>query len=275
VIAARCDANGNLSDSGTYLKIKAKRSYSTLTSGGKKYNFCTLRYRIRATGGSWSAWTTLIAENASSDEISTGALLGGALSPASSYVVQIGVIDTLGETSYTTANIPTDKVYMHKAGSLGSLGIGKYAEEENTIDIAQDKKTIFRGEVQFLNEAWMSRALGTGVAESTTPSGRWGGSGVYYRVCAGGKHVYVAFNISFTTSSSTVRAESETIPCPPTYDVYALCPVGFSDGSRGVATVSVSPRGRVNIYAVHKLPGGTLSTGDTVKWIDGYIDYWT
>jgi hypothetical protein len=96
-------------------------------------------------------------------------------------------------------------------------------------------------------------------------------------VCAGGKHIYVAFNVSFTTKTSTVRADSETIPSAyrPSYDVYALCPVGFSDGSRGIATVSVSPSGRVNIYAVHKLPGAVLSSGETVSWIDGYIDYWT
>jgi hypothetical protein len=186
----------------------------------------------------------------------------------------VQAVDDIGEAATTTISIPTDKVYMHEAASMNSLGIGKYAEEENTVDIAEDVTAIFRGEVLFKSEAWISRALGTNVTESTVNSGRWGGTGVYYRVCAGGKHIYVAFNVSFITSTSTVRAESETIPFPPNYDVYALCPVGFSDGSRGIATVSVSPRGRVNIYAVHKLPGATLSTGDTVNWIDGYIAFW-
>jgi hypothetical protein len=191
------------------------------------------------------------------------------------YVVQVQVIDDIGEKTTTTIFVPTERVYMHKAGSMNSVGIGKYAEDENTVDIAEEMTTIFRGEVQFKSEAWVELPLGTNVTDSTVNSGRWGGTGVFYRVCAGGKHIYVAFNVSFTTSSSTVRAESYTIPYPPTYDVYALCPVGFSDGSRGIATVSISPKGRVNIYAVHKLPGATLSTGETVKWIDGYIDYWT
>ena len=274
IICARCDASGNLSESGTYLKIKAKRSYDKVVSGSQK-NFCSIRYRYKPEGGSYTSWTTILADNAASDEVTTGALLGGALSLTSSYVVQVGVIDTIGETESTTIPIPTEKVYLHKAGSIRSFGIGKYAEEENTVDIAQDITAIFRGDVQFKGESWISRALGTAVTASTVNSGRWGGTGVYYRVCAGGKHIYVAFNISFKTSTSTVRAESETIPLPPNYDVYALCPVGFSDGSRGIATVSVSPKGRVNIYAVHKLPGATLSNGDTVQWIDGYIDYWT
>jgi hypothetical protein len=274
IVCARCDANGGLSDSGTYLKIKAKRSYSNVVSDGVQKNLCSIRYRYKVEGGSYSSWATILDTTASSDEISTGALLSGALELTNSYKVQVGVEDTIGESSYTTINVPTDKVYWHKAGSIGSFGFGKYAEDDNTLDIAEDKTVIFRGDVKFAGEAWLELPLGTGVAESETPSGRRGGTGVYYRVLAGGKRVCVAFNVSFTTSSSTVRAESHTIPYPPSYDVYALCPVGFSDGSRGIATVSVSPKGRVNIYAVHKLPGASLSTGETVAWIDGYIDYW-
>lgn len=274
IICARCDANGNLNETGTYLKIKVKRSYSLCKSDGVQKNFCSIRYRYKVDGGSWSSWITILADNATSDEVTTGALLG-TLETTKSYSVMVGVIDTIGEDDYTTIPIPTDKVYMHRAGSMNAFALGKYAEEENSFDVAQDITAIFRGDVRFMGEAWISRAIGTNVSVSPVNSGRWGGSGVYYRVCAGGKHVYVAFNVSFTTSSSTVRAESETIPFAPSYDVYALCPVGFSDGSRGIATVSVSPRGRVNIYAVHKLPGATLSTGDTVEWVDGYIDYWT
>ena len=277
VIAARCNSEGALDSNGTYLKIAAKRSYSKVVSGGAQKNYCKIQYRYKVEGGSYSSWTEILSRTATSDEIITGALLGGALSTTSTYVVQVRAIDDIGDTGSTTIFVSTEKVYMHRAGSLNSLAIGKYAEEENVVDVAEDITAIFRGSVEFKSEAWISRALGTGVAASTVNSGRWGGSGVYYRVCAGGKHIYVAFNVSFTTKTSTVRADSETIPAAyrPSYDVYALCPVGFSDGSRGIATVSVSPSGRVNIYAVHKLPGATLSSGETVNWIDGYIDFWT
>lgn len=280
VIAARCDASGNLSDNGTYLKIKAKRDYSKVVYSGVQKNFCAIQYRYRSDGGSFSEWTTILANSASSDEVDTGALLGS-LDVASSYFVQVRVIDNVGEATSTSITISTEKVYWHRAGSLGSFGFGKYAEEANTFDIAEDKTAIFRGEVRFPGEKWEELALGTNVVTSTVNSGRWGGTGVFYRVCAGGKHIYVAFNVSFTTSSKTVRVETQTetqkiLPkYRPQYDVYAFCPVGFADGARGIATVSVSPSGRVNIYAVHKLPGATLSTGDTVAWIDGYIDFWT
>ena len=54
-------------------------------------------------------------------------------------------IDDLGEYSLTTINVPTDKVYLHKAGSINSLGIGKYAEEENTVDISEEMEVVVRG----------------------------------------------------------------------------------------------------------------------------------
>ena len=38
VVAARCDSSGNFSDNGTYLKIKAKRSYSKVISSGVQKN---------------------------------------------------------------------------------------------------------------------------------------------------------------------------------------------------------------------------------------------
>lgn len=276
VVAARCNSVGELDSNGTNLRIVASRDYSKVVSSNVQKNYCKIQYRYKVEGGSYSSWVDIRLRTETDDDVSLVAS-GVTLETTKTYVVQVRAIDDLGEAGTTNIFVSTQKVYMHKAGSLNSIAIGKYAEEENTVDIGEDMTTIFRGEVQFKSEAWISRALGTNVTASTQNSGRWGGTGVFYRVCAGGKHIYVAFNVSFTTSSSTVRAESETIPSAyrPPYDVYALCPVGFSDNSRGIATVSVSPSGRVNIYAVHKLPGATLSTGETVKWIDGYVDFWT
>ena len=139
VIAARCNSSGTLSDSGTYLKIKAKRSYSTVMSTNGQYNYCKIRYRYKAEGGTYSGWTNiLLGSNLTTNEITTGALLGGALAVDKTYIVQVQAIDDIGEYATTTITVPTDKVYMHKAASMNSIGIGKYAEEENTVDIADD-----------------------------------------------------------------------------------------------------------------------------------------
>lgn len=137
VIAARCDSSGNLDDGGKYLKIKAKRSYSKVTASGVQKNFCSIRYRYKAEKGSYSSWTTILATTASSDSITTGALIG-TLDVKTSYLVQVQAVDTMGEAGTTTISIPTASVYMHRAGSINSLGIGEYVTEENLVSIAED-----------------------------------------------------------------------------------------------------------------------------------------
>jgi hypothetical protein len=273
IICGRCDAEGNLSDSGTYLKIRAKRNYSMVLASGEQKNFCFIRYRYKADGGSWSSWETILAENATSDEVTTGALLEGKLLQTSAYVVEVGVVDTLGETDYTTISIPTDKIYMHRAGSLRSLGIGKYVDEENTVDIADDITTKFRGKVLFAGEAWTNLGLSDNVSESESNAGRWGGTGCYYRACAGEKHIYVAFNCAFAYSGDPIQVNKDPIPeaYRPGRNVYALC----ATGGRSVARILVNNEGNIFVDWIQVISAAEATTSSTVKWIDGYIDYWT
>lgn len=146
VVAARCDANGNLCDDGTYLKIKAKRSYSPVTAGGVQKNFCQIRFRYKLESApDYSSWTTILAgDNLGSDEIVTGALLGGVLATNSTYVVQIQAVDDIGESATTTVAVLTEAVYMHR--TKNAMGLGKYVDGENLLDVAWD--THLRGEVR-------------------------------------------------------------------------------------------------------------------------------
>lgn len=137
IICGRCDKDGNLTDSGTYLKIKAKRSYSKCVVNGEQKNFCGLRYRYKKVTGSYSSWTTILLYSKMDTEEVTTVQLNGGLSVASSYIVQVDAVDSLGHHTPVTVEIPTDKVYMHRAGSRNSLGIGKYAEKNNTIEVAE------------------------------------------------------------------------------------------------------------------------------------------
>lgn len=146
--AFRCDEEGNPIDNGTYLKIKAKRVYSLVKSGGVQKNFCMIRYRYKLESApSYSAWTTILERENSSNEVTTGALLGGVLSPTSSYLVQVQVVDDVGEFAESTILVPTEKIYMDRAGSINSLGIGMYVEEPNTVAIAEDLTVTIRGDV--------------------------------------------------------------------------------------------------------------------------------
>ena len=138
VICARCDKDGNLTDSGTHLRIKAGRTYSKCEVNGSQRNYCNLKLRYKkVTGSSFSSWATLLpGTDTSTDEVNMVYTLS--LSATSSYEVQIVAVDALDNETYATFEIPTDKVYMHRAGSRRSIGIGKYAEEDNTIDVADD-----------------------------------------------------------------------------------------------------------------------------------------
>lgn len=139
VTAQRCDSEGNPTDSGTYLKISAKRVYSKVESDGVQKNFCSIRYRYKSEHGAYGSWEPILAEdNTSTDEITTEALLEGTLAVDTTYIVQIGVVDDIGNETYTTATIPTDKVYWHRDGARRSFTFGGYVEEDNTFAIASD-----------------------------------------------------------------------------------------------------------------------------------------
>lgn len=148
VICARCDANGNLNDSGTSLRIKARRSFSQCIVDGVQKNFCELRYRYRNTGDSnFSEWMSLLlGANTSTEEIDA-VVLRGSLLVTESYVVQVDAIDSVPNNNFLPFNIPTEEIYMHKAGSIGSLGFGEYVEAPNTISIAKSKKVRLKSDI--------------------------------------------------------------------------------------------------------------------------------
>lgn len=141
--AFRCDKDGNAADNGTYLKIKAKRSYSPVKSGSVQKNFCAIRYRWKPENGSYSSWTTILDGSASSDEVITGALLAGGLATNTTYSVQVRAVDDIGDYSEVTIVVPTEVVFMHR--TKNAVAYGKYVEGENIFDVAWDAR--FRGDI--------------------------------------------------------------------------------------------------------------------------------
>lgn len=277
VIAKRCDADGVFSDSGTYLKIMAKRGYSKLTVDGEQNNFCQIRYRYKLeTASSFSAWTTILAKDSlSSDEVVTGALLNGALIPTNTYIVQVGVVDDVGESSHTTITVPTDKVYMHRDGNRRSLAFGGYIEEDNTFSIAEDitfKVKHSNGESTVISDTgWVSLGLSDSVVERENSAGRIG-KGCYYRVI-NENHVYVAFCCQFSlTDNTAVTINKELIPAAyrPQCHIYQLC---IAD-NRAVARCKVTNGGAVEVDWVQNMASDAVTSSYDVSWIDGYIDYW-
>ena len=138
----RCDDAGDASDSGTSLRIRAKRTYSKVMSGGAQKNFCAIRYRYKiVSASSYGAWVTILPKNSTgSDEVDTGVILNGLLAVSSSYVVEVGVIDDIGQSASTTITIQTDTVFMHRKAGGSAMGLGKYAEEDDLLDIAWNER---------------------------------------------------------------------------------------------------------------------------------------
>lgn len=136
VIAARCDASANFTDSGTYLKIKAKAVYSKVISDGKQYNYGLIKIRYRKEGGAYSDWQTIHDCKATgSDEVITPPLLNGTLSADDNYQVQIIVSDGLYDSAPVTFAIASEAVYMDRPAGGKSIAFGGYSTGDGRFDV--------------------------------------------------------------------------------------------------------------------------------------------
>lgn len=95
----RCDANGNLTESGTYAKYTINSTYASVN--GKNTRTVTVAYSSNG-GSSYSAETTL---QATTDTASTktGVYGGGAFAISSAYVIRFTIKDAYGVTKTITA----------------------------------------------------------------------------------------------------------------------------------------------------------------------------
>lgn len=128
VICQRCDAEGNITDSGTYLKVKARRSYSKVEAEEQK-NFCSVRVGYRHSDREAYKWETLLSkDDLSTNTIDSEPLFGGALEVETYYEAILWVEDDIGEVVSSTFYIPTDKVNTHEGE--GFFALGKYSEKK-------------------------------------------------------------------------------------------------------------------------------------------------
>ena len=136
VVVGRCDASGAMTDSGTYLKIKAKTVFSKVIFNGVQYNYGKLKYRYRKEGGTYSAWQTILDyKTDKSDDVITPPMLNGALDLKSNYQVQIIATDELYESEPVTLSVPSDAVYMDRPAGGNSMGLGGYSTGAGFLDV--------------------------------------------------------------------------------------------------------------------------------------------
>jgi hypothetical protein len=272
VICERAKSNGELSSNGTYLAIKAGKSFSSVILNGVEKNSCSLRYRWRPNGAtSFTDWITLLAEGSAETEVSL--LVGNVVSSLqTSYVVEIEAIDSLDGKHTLTFQIMTEAISFVLYDGPDGAGFGKYPEAPHVVDIASHMTLLVRGKLEVTGSQWVSLGLASGINESVYAYGRKEDSGCHYLV-SNGNHVYTAFNCGFTYSGTARVINATPIPADfrPARPVFSLCPIN----DRAVAMVSIKADGYIRVELVQKLTD-TVNTGSMeVIWIDGYLDYWT
>lgn len=114
---ARSDASGNLSDTGTSLKIEAKRTFFSV--GGN--NTCRMWYQWKLATAADSAFSSQV--TLTNNESYSGVITDVVFNKQASYVIRVGVTDGVGETSTATFTILTEKIYWHRGNAFLALGM--------------------------------------------------------------------------------------------------------------------------------------------------------
>ena len=152
VTAQRCDSSGTPDDKGKFLMLSAKRGYSPVVLDGVQRNFCGISFRLRPAQGDWSDWQEILSPQSTSDEVTTGPLLG-TLTEGVSYEAELRALDTLGGESTTVLTLAADRIYWHRDGALGSLGFGELVTQADTFLIGRDKTLNILGALALSGEA--------------------------------------------------------------------------------------------------------------------------
>ena len=148
IICKRCDSTGIFSHTGTYLRIKAGRQYSKVISDGVQKNFCALRIKYKADGASaWIERGELLSVDDTGDSVDI-TLTDISLSISTTYLVQIEVTDTIGESYSMIITVPTADTTYHLRKGGKAIGVGKYAEKDYIVDIDDEWEVNARGDMR-------------------------------------------------------------------------------------------------------------------------------
>lgn len=162
----RCDANGNLTESGTYAKYTINSTYASVN--GKNTRTVTVAYSSNG-GTSYSAETTLQATTDTTNT-KTGVYGGGAFAISSAYVIRFTIKDAYGATKTITAPLqsaarPINIRSNGKGVSIGAMStkdafeVSMAADFNSTVNI--DGNTTIGGTAAITGNTTMSGSLTT------------------------------------------------------------------------------------------------------------------
>lgn len=157
----RCNAEGVLREDGDCLKVLCRGSCAAV--GG--HNSVTLRYRLRPRDGSFGGYTAL---TGGQEQVILGVLKTG------SYELELSAMDALGTERTMRYDIPTAAVALHLAAGGTAVGLGKYAEHEQAVEIAPEWELWLRGK-RLRDVLWPVGSIYLSTA-ATSPAELFGGS---------------------------------------------------------------------------------------------------
>ena len=161
VTASRCDSSGTITGNGTYLRVTANYSISSVS--GK--NSVSSR-SVRCNNVSNTTFTS-----------GTAFTLAANCAIGSTYTLTASVTDALGKSASVTYDIPTASRIMNVKANKKGIAFGKFAENDNEVDIDWDLRV--RG---YLRDALKSAETGTtwiygrdiaALKNENNPGGSW------------------------------------------------------------------------------------------------------
>lgn len=253
----RCLQGGVASDSGTYISAKAAATYSDL--GGN--NSISLRVRYGKSGGSLGSYTDMASGIAS-------ILGGGNILTNSTWLVEILLIDRLGQGAVYTDYVLSESIFFKGNDGGTAAGFGKPPERDNVLDVAWDLHT--RGDI-YVGEA--GNKLADFVIEegsTTVDSATW-----QYRKWASGKiemwSRQTMHSGVFSGSNSLYYSGAITAPIPfKLGSDRAVCSVSVH--SSGVTWAATAGAWAEDVrFVVGRMYGGTDSLAMEVQiYVSGY-----
>ena len=250
--AKRCDSSGNLSATGTYLKVVFSAAITDFGSAAAKAN--TASYVLKYKKTSASAFTsTTLSSYSGKFSVSNGTYKFSA-DKAAAYDIILTATDAFRSFAYAGKGPAAMTLFSFLKGGMG-IAFGKVADTEG-FDI--NLPAIFRGKLAFHSDAATSmldycHPIGTiyeTVDENFDPAATWGGTwerikdkfllsagDTYTAGSTGGEatHKLTTSEMPSHSHRSYVYNSSGTTSWTPTYGSYALT-VGSVNNSSPVKT---------------------------------------
>lgn len=130
--------NGVFASDGDQMYIAVRRNFSKLIVNGEQGNFCTVSFKAKAMGESTeSEWVTILDEKDESDEqrIVITDVGGRSFDVTKTFTIQLRAQDKLGNENISTFKLPTEAIYMCKAGAMNSIAFGGYVSQPDSFEV--------------------------------------------------------------------------------------------------------------------------------------------